>query len=237
MMPAHARSILEADYHFMTTHAIRSEALYAASLLTEIAIGEGDFCAADYWFSETGRQVRGNSAHKLSPNSGYYSSAALLAMMQGRYGDAEQLIARTQTEDARMQTARYEAICCALSLRLCVMRGDIHAHQDLVARLNELYTRGRSLGGQDTVVEQLWCVEILAGREQAASALLSTYLSEYRREPFPLEWLLRHTTAADETWNNTQRPVPVDINRRLVARDCALSVGGNSHFQKSLASS
>ena len=231
-----ARVILESDYAFMNEHAIRSEALYAASLLTELAIGEGDFLSADAWNAETGKQLRGTSAHKLSPNSGYYSSAALLAMMNGRYREAEAMIATPQAEDARMRTARYEAICCALSLKLYLMKGESEGHEALISRLRELYGRGRALGGQDTIVEVLWCVDVLAGKEEEASMLLAEYL-RYRREPFPLEWSLRYMTSAEDTWGGSQRPEPVDINRRLAGLALARSAGGNNQFQKSLASS
>jgi DNA-binding SARP family transcriptional activator len=200
MRPSAARSILEADYSFMSARGIRSEALYAASLLTEIAIGEGAFTIAEHWFAETNTQLRGAVAHGLSPNSGYYSSAALFAMMQGRYDDAAALIDVQQAKDSRMRTARYEAICCALRLRTFLMKGEIDSYPDLIARLKALYRRGRALGGQDTIVELLWCASVLEGREQDASELLVTYLREYRREPEPVEWSLRHTTAADYAW-------------------------------------
>ena len=200
MLAADARVILEADYDFMSANGIRSEALYAASLLTEIAIAEGDFEGAEYWFGESGRQLRGASAHRLAPNSGYYSSAALFLMRQGRYHDAAASIAMPQKEDSRMRTARYEAICIALTLRLRLLTGEVSSHPDLVARLRELYERGRALGGQDTIVELLWCADVVGGREQEASNLLGDYLGIYRRERLQAEWSLRHTTAADAAW-------------------------------------
>lgn len=196
-----ARAALECDYEFMASHAIRSEALYSSSLLTEIAINEGDFSGARTWFAETEIQLRGASAHKLAPNSGYYSSAAILAMMSGRYREAEMFISAPQAEDARMHTARYEALCLALAVRLHMMRGNDELCQKPIDRLKELFKRGCSLGGQDSIVEQLWCFDILSEGEYSASEALDTYLHTYRREYGPCEWLFRHTTAADRAWD------------------------------------
>ena len=196
-----ARHILEADYSFMNLNTIRSEAMYSASLLTEIAIIVGDFDTAARWFAETERHLRGATAHKLSPNSGYYSSAALLEMMKGDYALAEELIALPQLEDSRMKTARYESICIALRLRLYLYRGGLDNYHDLIGHLRTLYERGRALGGQDSIVEMLWCAEVLAGREEAASLLLRDYLSLHRRETSKPEWQLQHTTAADPAWD------------------------------------
>ena len=157
-------------------------------------------------------------------------------MMRGDYEEAQRLITMPQTEDSRMRTARYDAICSALRLRLHISQGEASSHPELVARLSDLYSRGRALGGQDTIVEMLWSAYVLSGRERKASALLTDYLSKHRRETFAPEWSLRQTTAADEAWIGAQRPDPEDINRKLLDLDFALSAGGNSQFQKSLAS-
>lgn len=196
-----ARIILEHDYSFMASHGIRSEALYASSLLTELAINEGDFTGAREWFAETEAQLRGGSARKLAPNSGYYSSAAVLAMMRGRYREAESFISAPQAEDARMRTARYEALCLALTVRLQMMQGDHRTCRKPIDRLRELFVRGCSLGGQDSIVEQLWCSDILDKGESPASEALSAYLLTHRRESGHCEWFLRHTTAADRAWD------------------------------------
>ena len=196
-----ARVALQDDYEFMASHAIRSEALYSSSLLTEIAINEGDFSDARAWFAETEIHLRGASAHKLAPNSGYYSSAAILAMMNGRYREAELLISAPQAEDARMHTARYEALCLALAVRLHMMRGNDELCHKPIDRLKELFERGCSLGGQDSIVEQLWCFDILSKGECFASEALDTYLLTHRRESGPCEWFFRHTTAADCAWD------------------------------------
>ena len=196
-----ARVALERDYAFMASHAIRSEALYSSSLLTEIAINEGDFRGACGWFAETETQLKGAAAHKLAPNSGYYSSAAILAMMRGNYEDAETFISAPQVEDARMHTARYEALCLALSVRLQTMRGGDEPCHKAIDRLSVLFNRGCSLGGQDSIVEQLWCCDIINEQEQVASDKLRRYLHTFRRESAPCEWLFRHTTAADRVWD------------------------------------
>ena len=200
MFHSEAKMILEEDYRFMSSKGVRSEALYAASLLTEIAIAAGEFDRAREWFHEVDAQLNGAAAHNFSPNSGYYSSAALFAMMDGRHADAERLLAIPLAEDHRMRTPRYEAILCALRLRSALMNGTLANEEALVSRLWELYEQGRELGGQDTIVELLWCSEVLAGRTLEASALLRSYLNTYRREGPPIEWSLRATSSADDAW-------------------------------------
>jgi DNA-binding SARP family transcriptional activator len=231
-----ARRIIEADYRLVHEHSIWSEALYASSLLTEIAISDGDFVAARSWHSETSALLKGTEAHKLAPNSGYSSSAAMLAMMDGQYSAAEAIIALPQ-EHGRMRSARYEAIRGALRLRLYMLQGRLLDYPGLITRLRELYGRGRSFGGQDTIVEVLWCHEVLQGDPASASQLLGDYLDVYRKESAGPEWLIRHTTAADSVWLDPQRRAPADMTRRNVARGATRSAGGNNQPQKSLASS
>ena len=201
MRHGEAKQLLEDDYDFMSARGVRTEAIYAASLLCEIEISAGNFAAARAWFVKVEFQLNGASAYGLSPNSGYYSSAALFAMMCGKHDEAANLLAVPLAEDARMRTARYEAILTALQLRLSLSQGRLLTESKLLARLKELYERGRELGGQDTVVEILWSAEILAGRTGEASTLLLNYLTKYRREGYPIEWSLQLTTAADEAWN------------------------------------
>ena len=195
-----ARGLLEKDYAYMSSRGVRSEALYAASLLTEIEIASGDFEAARGWFKEVDAQLQVGAAHKLSRNSGYYSSAALFALMDGKHDEAVRLLGIPLREDPRMRTPRYEAILTALRLRSRLMCGTIDEEAALVSRLAELYQMGKNLGGQDTVVELLWCAHVLSGNLLNANKLLQSYLSTFRREAYPAEWLLRTTTAADEAW-------------------------------------
>jgi Predicted ATPase len=195
-----SRTLLEADYAFMSSRGVRSEALSAASLLTEIAIAVGNFAEARGWFRKVELQLRGGAAHKLAPNSGYYSSAALFAMMDGNYERAHQLLDIPWAEDARMHTPRYESVLIALRLRAHMMNGMLHTQRALTDRLRELHERGRALGAQDTIVEMLWCAKVMDGDTAGASELLHSYLTEFRREDHPIEWSLRMTTAADEIW-------------------------------------
>ena len=81
------------------------------------------------------------------------------------------------------------------------MRGNDELCHKPIDRLKELFERGCSLGGQDSIVEQLWCFDILSKGECFASEALDTYLLTHRRESGPCEWFFRHTTAADCAWD------------------------------------
>ena len=199
-----ASDLLAQDYEYMSSRGIKSEAIYAASLLTEIDIAKGDFDSARAWFHKVENEVKGGIAYKLSPNSGYYSSAALFAMLAGDYARADELLAIPLTADPRMRTRRYEAVLTALRLRCAHLSGAMSASVALTERLRELHALGRSFGGQDTIVEMLWCADIYAGREKQASAFLETYLMHHRREIPSAEWSLRSTTSVDEVWRYAQ---------------------------------
>ncbi|MDB4917693.1 MAG: hypothetical protein JWM95_5337 [Gemmatimonadetes bacterium] len=207
-----AKTILEADFAFVMEQSYRTDAFYAASLLTEIAFSEGNISSAARWLGQTESMLRGVQAHKLSPHSGYYTSAALLAIIEGRYFDAEKFLEAPQNGYARMRTVRYEAICTALRIRLNIAKGETTDLSALSLRLGELYLRGRCLGGQDTVVESLWSADTLLGRSGDAAQLLREYLFLYRREPSPPECFLRQATGADGVWvewNRHGRPLGV----------------------------
>ncbi|MEP6729282.1 MAG: AAA family ATPase [bacterium] len=192
-------AILEAEYRFMATHDIRSAALHAASLLMEVTISVGDMAAAVHWLAASEELLCGATVHKLAPHSGHNSSAALLATLDGHFEVAEKFNALLRDE-SRMKSARFEAICLSLRLRVFALQGSVDDHKELSLRLRDLYERGRRLGGQDVIVEVLWRIEALAGNHAAASQMLSEYLSDHRRELGPPEWLLRVTTSADAAW-------------------------------------
>ncbi|MES2178606.1 MAG: ATP-binding protein [Gemmatimonadota bacterium] len=195
-----SRRILEEEFAFAHGHGILSEAMYCASLLTELAIVEGDFALAEEWFARTGLLLHEAPAQKLAPNAGYCSSAAVLCMMRGAYADAEGYVASAEREDMRTRSARYEAVCAVLKIRLALVQGQLAAVRPDIERLRVLFSRGRQLGGQDRVSAVLWCVDVMDGKADEASRLLQQYLSRERREPGPPDWFLTHTTSADEAW-------------------------------------
>ena len=88
-----------------------------------------------------------------------------------------------------------------MSIRLKQHRLNSEVTEHEVASLQDLYLKGCKLGGQDTVVEALWCARVLAGNGDGASELLLDYLTHHRRERSQPDWSLRHTTAADDAWN------------------------------------
>ena len=106
----------------MSTHGIFNQALYSASLRTEIAITDGDFETASEWLAKAEGAARGGAPHQLSPNSGLYSNAGILAMMEGRYDDAERLIFAPQRDYSILAAARYKAVSFAMSIRLKQLR-------------------------------------------------------------------------------------------------------------------
>ncbi|MEO8620710.1 MAG: hypothetical protein ABI625_06580 [bacterium] len=190
-----------ANYDFLFSHGILNEALYSAALRAEIALTDGDLSTASSWLAKAEEAARGSTPHQLSPYSGLKSNIGVLAMMQGRYSDAERLILSPDRDIFALSTARNRALSSAISLRLRQLSmSDIP--QDSVIDLEALYRKGRNLGGQDFIVETLWCARILAGDTGSASALLAEYLTFHRREQSVADWSLRHTTAADDAWSS-----------------------------------
>lgn len=195
-----AIALCETSYGFMRAHGVLNQALYSASLRTEIALIDGDFAIAAAWLALGEDVARGSAAHELSPNSGLYSNAGILAMREGRYEEAEKLIFAPRRDFSILSAARYRAISCAQSIRLRQLRDTNDIAPQEIASLESLYRKGCKLGGQDPIVEALWCSRVLEGDVEGASDLLFEYLTEHRREQSKADWSLRHTTAADDAW-------------------------------------
>ena len=195
-----AEPMLLEDYLFTRKHSLLGEAMYAASLLTEFAISAGRFDDATSWFEKTTLMMRDAVAHKLSPNSGYYSSGALLSMLKGDYRAARAFIDAPQVEDARMSSPRYAGICEALRLRLALLENDRLSAACHASRLRKLFSRGARQGGQDPIAEVLWTYDSQNDGGHDASARLARYLRMERREPGPPWWLLKHSTETDACW-------------------------------------
>jgi DNA-binding SARP family transcriptional activator/tetratricopeptide (TPR) repeat protein len=195
------KPVAEADYNFLMARRIYGEALYTASLRTEAAIVEGDFDDAALWLAKSEAAARGVSPRQLSPSSGYYANAGILAMRQGRYDEAEEYLLAPKREASMLITsARHRAVSLAYLLRIQQLRCDENLSPENVAQLHELYHKGGNLGGQDQNVEALWCAVTLNGDVASASELLTDYLLVKRRGRSTPEWSLRHATAADEAW-------------------------------------
>jgi len=200
-----AAAILDRDYEFMMSRRVYAEALYSASLRTDIALTIGEFTVARAWLARCDVAARGVAPHHLSPNSGFHSNAGILAMMDGRYGEAKEHFLAPQRQNI-LTTRRYRAVSLALLLRLEQISSDKNLNREDVAELWRLYDAGKSLGGQDAVVEALWCAMVLDGKTASASEFLHDYLLRYRRERTDPSWSLRNSTAADEAWKDYVRP-------------------------------
>lgn len=203
-----AAPICEANYEFTIARGILSDALYAASLRTDIAIADGDFIAARTWFSKCETAARGVSPNIHAPNAGYYANAGMLAMREGRFDDAEQSFLKPLREYSLQRVPRHRSVSLALSIRLKQLRGDTIFNETDEQELNALYEKGRSLGEQDTVVEALWCARNLRGDTTGASALLTEYLSVHRRERGFPEFSLFSSTSSDGAWHIYDGPLP-----------------------------
>ncbi|MEO7456781.1 MAG: AAA family ATPase [Gemmatimonadaceae bacterium] len=196
-----AARIAEDNYSFMLSVKLFGEALYSASLRSEIAITEGDFDCASEWLTRADTAARGVPPHQLSPNSGYHANAGILAMLDGRYEEAERLLLAPQRDYALLASARYRAASIALILRLKRRRGDdTTSLRADIEELRELYVKGRHFGGQDSVVEALWCADRAEGHDSEATAMLRDYLTTHRRENCRAEWFFRTATASDPAW-------------------------------------
>ncbi|MES2178609.1 MAG: ATP-binding protein [Gemmatimonadota bacterium] len=197
---ASAIPICEADFDFFMQNAVRNQALYVASLRTDIAIEEGDFEGAEAWLARSQAAAHGSEAELLSPGSGHTANAGMLALIRGEYAVAEILLQEPLRQHSLVRSTRFRAIYLALSLRVRCRRGDDVLPSKDVEELERLYELGSRLGGQDAIVAVLWCAKVLCGKEQDAADLLRTYLLDRRRERYCVDWFLSHTTMADPTW-------------------------------------
>jgi DNA-binding SARP family transcriptional activator len=195
-----ARDVLVADYEFMMSRHVTSEAVYRMILLSEVAIYRGDLEDARIWIDRLGGLVAQDGAYAAPMQAGYFSIAAELALCEERLDQAEAFVDEARRTYPAISSARYAAIELSLRLRIQLRRDGRPTADDIVPKLNDLYLRGRHLGAQDTVVEALWLAKLMAGRADAASNLLRDYLAFRRRELRAPVWTLRSTTASDPAW-------------------------------------
>jgi hypothetical protein len=194
------QSILEPDFALLMSCRMYGLALYAASVLAGAAISAGDFEAAERWFSQSQHALRGDAAHRLNPNAGYGANAGALAMRQGRYAEAREYFLAPLRHYTILEGARYRGVMLSYILRIQQLSSGTNLSRGELDELRELYDKGKQLGGQDTLVEALWCALILEGDATAANQLLRDFLLVHRRERSIPEWSLRHATAADDAW-------------------------------------
>lgn len=196
-----AIEICEDTYDFMSRRRAASHALYSASLLAEMAVTDGRLTDASMWLAKAKSAAGGAAPHQVSPSSGLYYAASVLAMMEGRYEEAEAFSLAPERDFPILAAARNKAVLTALGLRIRQLRGDTESMTDELTTLECLYEKGRELGGQDSIVETLWCARILCDDVAGASGLLHDYVTRFRRETSPPDWSLRYVTGADETWH------------------------------------
>jgi tetratricopeptide (TPR) repeat protein/DNA-binding SARP family transcriptional activator len=195
-----AESILTPDFEYMLLHRVYGEALYAASVLSDMAIVAGDFETATRWFTTSRAAARGDAPHQLNPNAGFGSNAGVLAMRDGRYEEAKEYFIAPVRHYTILSGARYRGVMLSQLLRIQQLSSGTNQSAEEVAALRDMHEKAKHLGSQDTTVEALWCALVLDGDCSGASRLLRDYLMIYRRERSLPAWSLRHATAADEAW-------------------------------------
>jgi len=189
-----ALPVLLADYQFMSSHHVASEAAYSALLLADNSLCESDVAGAATWLRKVSPLIEATPKFHLV-QAGYHSACASVALLEGRLSDAERLI-DDRCRECFMPGLRYRAVDLALRLKVRVAGGRSTATDPDLRELKSLYDLGGRLGGQDSIVEALW----LANRE-SGSELLAGYLLTRRRELSPPEPSLRMTTQQDGFWS------------------------------------
>jgi tetratricopeptide (TPR) repeat protein len=197
-----AKEVLVADYEFMMSRHVTTEAVYRMILLAEISVAQGNLKDAKLWIDRVGKLVAQDGACGAAMQAGHFSIAAELALRENRLDEAEAFVDAACRNYPAISSARYSAVELSQRLRIYLVRDRRPVHGEMVSKLKDLYGRGRHLGAQDSVVEALWLAEVSAGRAGSASNLLCDYLSVRRRESRAPEWALRSTTASDPVWRD-----------------------------------
>lgn len=196
---AKASTILLADYSYMSSHHVMSEAAYSLLLLADISLCDGNVVHAASWLRDATPLIRSTLNHR-TVQTGYYSAAASFALLEGRLDDAQALISEARERYPAIGL-RYRAVALSLSLRVRAARGSILQSDPELRELIRLYGLGGHLGGQDPIVEALWLAD-----QQQGSNLLGSYLSSRRRELTPPEASLRLSTKRDKIWQEAEDP-------------------------------
>jgi hypothetical protein len=196
-----AKPILVANYRFMLTHHVSSEAVYSLLLLAENALSQGALSEAEDWLIDAERMIATDESRTHASLVGLYSARASLALMTGRLADAERLIAEVRDRQPIVRTPRFFGLSSALTIRILAARGVSLTSHPLVEELRDLYARAGHLGGQDSIVEALWLAERAVGEADRATLLLEEYLFSRRREMTRPEWSLCSATARERVWH------------------------------------
>jgi hypothetical protein len=202
-----ASQALIQDYHFMRAHHVTTEATYRSIVLAEIAVADGVPGEAAEWLAEAREMLATESCPPAS--AGYLSTVACLAIAQRRFDEAEGYLDELRQYSPTIAAPRWGAVESAFRVRLRIARGENVEGSSEIALLRRIYAFGGHLGVQDYIVEALWHAEVARGQAASASALLSSYLFERRRELAPPEWPFRSSTAADPAW--TRFPVMTSV--------------------------
>ena len=202
-----ALHVFESTYSFMNTRAATGYSVYAATMCADISVSKGDFGACKCWIARTHIAAQRSISSQFIRSIGLPSVEAELAIIEGRYTEADELIANGRVEHLGFLTERHKATALSQSIRLQLARESTSSPDD-VHQLRRHYQLGQSLGGQDAIVSALWAADILSGDEHGATSLLLNYLFHTRRELGAPEWLLSHTTGADDCWAEYQRVFP-----------------------------
>lgn len=195
-----AQPLLSADYDFMRDHHVTTEALYKVMLLAEACLRKGHLADAHAWLRE------GNMLLSMEPQAralepGLYSTAASLAIIEGKLREAEELINDASLHYPAIGSPRFAAIALSLRLKVQLAQGNRSWDRVALEQLKMLYQRGGHLGAQDMIVETLWLAETHDSNPRSASELLYDYVVVRRREKGAVDWTLRTTTASDSAWN------------------------------------
>lgn len=195
-----ANPVLTADYRFMAAHHVSSEAAYSALLLADHSLADGCTETASRWIDKAGTLVNKEPGYQ-SLQASYLTAVASVAVEEGRFEDAESVIAEAYEQFPAEGFQRFRSVVLAIRIKVQLARGLSALSFSDLEELQALYALGGHLGAQDSIVEALWLSEYAQGDAYQASVLLIEYLCERRRELGPPEASLRATTGADRAWS------------------------------------
>jgi hypothetical protein len=189
--------VLERMFAECSDHGVHRTAIGIAGLLASFWFDDGDIEASKHWGAIARDLLMRPDKSEMTIE--YTTSQIDLALYAGDVATAEGLLRAFLTHAPSAPRPRLYRELLVYRVRVDQFAGRGTAESDL-AELQRIHELAKSFGRHDDHVEVLWAALRERGDFGNASALLSDYLKESRRELRRCHYWLRTRTACDPAW-------------------------------------
>jgi DNA-binding SARP family transcriptional activator len=169
-----------------------------AAYLASMLIDDGDLTSAQRWLIHCEELATSFSESDLP--SDYLGAQIDLSLLLGNAKKAQRYLRIVEKYWSRFRPRRMQNESRIYRLRVQQHCAPTAVNDADVTDLLAYHEIGKRLTRHDDHMEVLWTALNAVGESERASALLSEYLLQHRRERRPSRYFLRHRTARDPIW-------------------------------------